>query len=427
MERRIRSLMLLAAIGGGFFNAAAHGDDGSPEQPHTTRPDWPQWRGPTRDGQVTGPAWPDSLTGMRIKPLWRVKLDAGYSGPLVSADTVFVTETRAQSEEVVRALDRTTGEERWQARWAGALSVPFFAKANGDWIRSTPAYDDGALYVAGMRDVLVCLNAKTGAERWKVDFPQRDKTPLPAFGFVCSPLVDAEGVYVQAGAAFVKLNKRTGATLWRTLADDGGMSGSAFSSPSLATLHGRSQLLVQTRTTLAGVDPASGAVLWRQEVPAFRGMNILTPTAIGDAVFTSSYGGKTFLFRPSSENPATVATVWTNRAQGYMSSPVVVDGHAYLHLRNQRVTCINLATGVETWTTTPFGKYWSLVANGDKILALDEQGVLYLIRANPDRYEQLDSRKIADAETWGHLSVCGDELYIRELNAIAAYRWLAGE
>ena len=106
-----------------------------------------------------------------------------------------------------------------------------------------------------------------------------------------------------------------------------------------------------------------------------------------------------------------------------MSSPVVIGGHIYLHLQNQRFTCIELATGKSCWTTTPFGKYWSLVANGDRILALDERGELLLIRANPEKFEQLDLRKISDDPTWAHLAVCGDEIFIRELNAMAAYRW----
>ena len=101
----------------------------------------------------------------------------------------------------------------------------------------------------------------------------------------------------------------------------------------------------------------------------------------------------------------------------------MIDGHVYLHLQNQRFTCINLATGETRWTTTSFGKYWSLVTNGDRILALDERGELLLIRANPEKFEKLDSRKISDDPTWAHLAVCGDEVFVRELNALVAYRW----
>lgn len=386
---------------------------------------WPQWRGPTRDGRIgSATTWPDKLAGEAIRQVWRVPLGPSYSGPILSESLVFTTETQDKKREVVRALDRQSGEQRWEASWDGALSVPFFAKSNGDWIRATPALNGERLYVAGMRDVLVCLNTSDGKTLWQVDFVKELKSPLPAFGFVCSPLVDGEHVFVQAGAAVCKLDKLTGKILWRALEDGGGMWGSAFSSPIIREVAGRRQLLVQTREKLAGLDLESGAVLWSVAIPAFRGMNILTPTVHGDSIFTSSYGGKSLLFNlVGGGESITASEAWVNKVTGYMSSPVVIDGHVYLHLQNKRFTCIDLATGASRWTTTPFGQYWSMVANGDRILALDERGELLLIRATPEKFDQLDSRTISDESTWAHLAVCGDELFIRELNALAAYRW----
>jgi hypothetical protein len=119
-----------------------------------------------------------------------------------------------------------------------------------------------------------------------------------------------------------------------------------------------------------------------------------------------------------------VRTAWDNSAQGYMSSPLVIGDHVYMHLRNLRFTCLDLRTGKECWITSgTFGRYWSMVARKDRILALDQRGILYLIRANPERFDLLDKRRLRDAETWAHLAICGDELYIRELNALAVYRW----
>ena len=405
-----------------ILSSAGRGAEPAGESP--AAPPWPQWRGPTRDGQVTGPTWPDNLQGDSLEPLWRITLGPSYSGPVVSDELVFTTETKNKEVEVVSAVDRQTGQTRWKVEWPGAISVPFFAKSSGDWIRSTPAYDGEYLYVAGMRDVLVCLVAKTGQERWRVDFAKEVKSPLPDFGFVCSPLVDGDAVYVQAGASVAKLNKQTGVILWRTLVDSGGMFGSAFSSPILADLLGKRQLIVQTRQKLAGIDPETGDVLWSQVVPSFRGMNILTPVVVGDAIFTSSYQNKSWLYRIAREQDRfSVSEAWNNKAQGYMSTPVVVDGHAYLHLGNGRFVCINLQNGERTWTSQPFGKYASLVAQGDRILALDQQGVLLLIKANPEKFELLDSRKVSEAETWAHLAISGEQLFVRELEALAAYRW----
>lgn len=383
---------------------------------------WPQWRGPARDGRVAQTGWPQDLSS--LTELWRQPLGPSYSGPIVTEDLVITTETQDKKLEVVRAFDRASGKPEWTAQWEGAMQVPFFAKANGDWIRSTPAYDGRRLYVAGMRDVLVCLDAATGQRVWDVDFVKSVGSPLPQFGFVSSPLVLGEHVFVQAGASLVKLDKLTGAILWRSLRDAGGMEGSAFSSPVLATLDDQPQLVVQTRSQLAGVEIETGRELWSHEVPSFRGMNILPPTIVGNGVFTSSYGGRTYLFgTKAAGGDFHVNETWSNKSQGYMSSPVVIDKHAYLHLRNQRLTCIDLTNGAIQWTTPPFGKYWSMVVSGDQILALDEQGELLHIRANPAKFELLDRREVSQHPTWAHLAVCNEEVFIRDLSGISVYRW----
>ena len=390
---------------------------------------WPQWRGPTRDGVVAGPAWPDKLGGDALTKQWRVEnLGPSYSGPIVAADRVFTTQTVDKKTEVVTAYDRATGKELWTTSWDGSLTVPFFAAKNGSWIRATPAYDGTTLYVAGMRDVLVALDGQTGKERWRVDFVKAFETPPPDFGFASSPLVDDTGVYVQAGGGFVKLDKQTGKVLWRALKDGGGMNGSAFASPVFARLAGKEQVLVQTRTKLAGVDRTTGQELWAKEIPAFRGMNILTPVPHGDdGVFTSTYGGNTRLVKVKSDGGAyATADAWTFKYEGNMTSPVVVNGHAYVLGKDRRLLCVNLATGKEAWGTDErFGEYWSLVANTDKVLALDQRGTLFLFKASPEEFELLDKRKVADADTWAHLAVCGDELYVRDLTGLTAWRWAA--
>ncbi len=390
-----------------------------------TAGDWPQWRGPQRDGQFTGPPWPDKMDTNHLRQVWRVELGPSYSGPIVSGTRVFTTETKDKKFEAVTAFDRKTGKELWRAQWEGSMSVPFFARANGDWIRATPTCDGESLFVAGMKDLLVCLDVQTGKERWRFDFVKKMATPVPDFGFVCSPLVDGEFLYVQAGASFVKLNKRTGELVWRTLADKGGMNGSVFSSPMLAEIAGKRQLVVQTREKLAGVDPADGKVLWEQPIEAFRGMNILTPVAYKDTLFSSTYGGKTIGFKVAqADGKFSVTEAWRHKAQGYMSTPVVIGGVAYTHLKSQRVMAIEVETGRELWTSgSSFGKYWSLVTQGDRILGLDERGLLFLLQADKEKYALLDQRKIASAETWAHLAVADDELIIRELKALTLFRW----
>lgn len=396
------------------------------EKPQPKGSTWPQWRGPQRDGIFLGAAWPARLNQENLRLVWRVKLDKSYASPIVSEDAVYTVETVGEKSEVVKAFSREDGSLLWERSWEGAMKVPFFASRNGSWVRSSPAYDGEALYVAGMRDVLVCLDAKSGEIRWRIDFPKQVGSKLPDFGFVCSPLVSGDHVYVQAGEGLAKVDKRNGEIVWRALRDGGGMNGSAFSSPILAELAGRQQLVVLSRTHLHGVDPADGKALWSFEVPSFRGMNILTPQVVGsDAVFTAPYGGKSQLVKLSQgEEAMNAEAVWQNKIQGYMCSPVVIDGHAYYFTRANRFSCVRLEDGAERWTSEPTGnEYWSLVAQGQRILALSNDGELRLIAANPEAYTVIDEMPIAESETWAHLAVVDQQLVVRELEALSIFEW----
>lgn len=387
---------------------------------------WPQWRGPTRDCRIDGRTWPDNVTS-NLKETFRVDLGDGYSGPIVSAKMVFVTETVGK-DEIVRAIDRQSGSEIWQKKWKGSMKVPFFAAANGSWIRSTPALSENFLVVASMEDVLYCLNPDDGAELWKKDFREEFGTENQSFGFVCSPLIHDNHVYVQTSAGLLKIDCVTGTTVWRSLDDAGGMMGGAFSSPVIATLHDVEQLVVQTRSKLTGVSLDKGNVLWEIEVPAFRGMNILTPTIMGNKLFTSTYGGGSFLFEVTKSNAdggLSVAQLWKSKTEGYMSSPVTIGDNIYLHLRNQRFTCLDAKTGETRWTTKPFGKYWSMVVNGNRGLVLDERGDLILLDLNGEEFRQLDSDRISQTPAWAHLAVADTQVFVREQNALVCYEWAA--
>lgn len=384
---------------------------------------WPQWRGPNRDCQLTPREWPANLEESSLGQTLRVDLGDSYSGPIVTENMIFVTETLGQ-KETVRALDRATGKEIWSTEWKGNMTVPFFAASNGSWIRSTPAYADGRLFAASMEDVMVCVDTADGSQVWTKDFRAEFSTGNQSFGFVCSPLVDGDSVYVQTAAGLIKCDAATGKTIWRGLTEGGGMMGGAFSSPIIATVAGQRQLVVQTRKSLTGVSTENGKALWSVDIPAFRGMNILTPTIMGDRIFTSSYGGGSFLYEVSATPGGfSVEQVWKAKTEAYMSSPVVVDGFIYCHLRNQRVVCLDPETGKPRWTTRPFGKYWSMVANQKKALALDERGDLILLDLNPNEFVELGRRKVSEESTWAHLAVVDNQIFVRDLKGLTVYEW----
>lgn len=384
---------------------------------------WTQWRGPNRDGSIDGHKIPASISEESLKLDWRVELEPSYSSPVIANGMVFTTETANKENEVVKAFDVKTGKLIWEKSWQGSMKVPFFAASNGSWIRSTPAFADGQLLVGGMRDVLKCLDASNGNVVWEIDFPFIWETKLPTFGFVSSPLVDGNDVYVQAGAAFVKINKTTGNITWKTLEDKGGMSDSAFSSPTIAEIHGVRQLVVQTREELAGVSLNDGSVFWKTKVPSYRGMNILTPLIHNNQIFTSSYKNRSWLYEVTKTGDNwDVKEKWEAKSPAYMSSPVLIDGHIYMHLQSQRIQCLDWNSGESKWISEQsFGKYWSMIASDNRILALDEKGDLLVISPTPEMFNLIERRKISENDTWAHIALAGNQIFVRELNALAVY------
>jgi len=355
--------------------------------------DWDQWRGPQRDGSWHGD-FPESLDQLELA--WEKKLQPSYSGPVTDGEAVFTTETVDESRERVTAFDLETGAVIWESEWDGAVTVPPFAAANGSWIKSTPALGAGALVVLGMRDELVCLDKASGEQRWKVDLAERFDARRPMFGGVCSPLIDRDAVYVLGGGGTVKLALGDGSTVWRALADEGD-DDDAFSSPIIARLAGVRQLVVQTRTRLCGVDLGDGSVLWQVPIQAHRNMNILTPTVIGDRVFTAAHSGRSQCFRVSRDAGSwSVGEVWNQKIQAYMSSPVADAETIYVHSKADRLTALDVETGAIRWTSRPVGKYQSLVRNRDAILGLSSRGELLLVEADPRELVVRSKRQVAD-------------------------------
>jgi outer membrane protein assembly factor BamB len=398
----------MAAITAGATTKLACGDD------------WPCWRGPTRDC-LSATKLPSKLAD--LKTVWSIPLGDSYSGPIVFGQQVFTTETVDKKEETLVAVDRETGKVKWKKQWKGSMSVPFFAKENGDWIRSTPATDGKHVIVGGMCDVVACFDYATGEEKWRIDFPKQHQAALPSFGLVCSPLIDGEHVYIHAGGGIRQLKVATGETGWLAMKEDGGMMGGAFSSPIIANLQGKRQLVAATRSAMVGLDLVDGKTIWQREIQTFRGMNILTPMIWNQSVITSSYGGRSqaIALKPGSTSWST-EVIWEGKSEAYMSSPIVVGNYAYLHLKNQRFCCIDLNNGTEKWRTQPYGKYWSMISDGEKILALDQVGKLYLIALNPEKFELLDQLEAADEPCWAHLAMSDKDIVIRSQHGMKMMR-----
>lgn len=417
---RLASILLLVAI----LAPRAFAED--PPLPSASPADWNQWLGPTRDNHFHGPAWPDRIDDEHLRPVWRVDLGPGFGGPLVAGDRIFTVETKDKHFEVARAFDRATGNQLWGARWEGAIEVPAIAKGQGDWIKSTPAWDGESLYVVGMEDTFAAIAGDDGAVRWRIDFKQHYGTGQPEYGNPSSPLVYKDWVYVFGAGRLNRIERETGVIDWNGLDTGNAVRSTPFSSPVVATIAGREQLVAFIPKSMAAIDPDTCEILWQIPVGTAIDAAYPTPLVHNDDIFLSLYGRKTQMFRVSKGEDGAwrCEPVWENKAKGYLSTPVLVDGRAYVQLTNRRVVCIDLATGNDAWGSTErFGLYWGMTANRDKILALDDQGTLRLIRADAEKLNIVDTRKIGDVKSWAPIAFSGNEVYVRDIEGLSKYRW----
>ncbi|MEM7353931.1 MAG: PQQ-binding-like beta-propeller repeat protein [Acidobacteriota bacterium] len=395
---------------------------------------WNQWRGANRDGISPGIAWPDSLAESVLRQAWRVDdLGASYSSPVVQDGTVYVTVSHDARTEGVTALDATTGQRLWSRSWPVSFAMPAFMSKHGSWPKSTPAVEGDDLLFFGIGEHLYSLDSQTGELRWSLDFPTRFATPVPEFGCSTSPLVTADSVYVQAAGSLFGLDRESGEVRWRSFnlyATAGGEAEDeleAYGSPILAKLSGTEQIVANTVQGLIGVDPRTGAVLWR--VVPNRDVDDspnITPVIWGDRVLVSTESSGTVLYKVAqSKGTFRVEEIWRSRVHGNMSSPVVAGDHAYLHLKNGRLALLDLKNRREAWISKEsFGAYASLVGRGSRLLMLTGDGDLKLLPFDPEGLRELDTRKVAE-HTWAHLAAQENRVYVRTSSSLIAYEWAA--
>lgn len=205
--------------------------------------------------------------------------------------------------------------------------------------------------------------------------------------------------------------------------DDEGDEDDALSSPVIKTISGLRQLVVQTRTRLCGVDLETGSLLWSNRIEAYRNSNVLTPTVVGDYVYTAATRGKSQCFKIMRVGTRwQPEEVWNQKTQAYMSSPVTDGETVFVHSSNGRLTALDFSSGDILWTGKPMGKYQSLVINDEVMLALSNEGELLTVAPVRDELTITSRRQVAD-DSWAYLGVFEGGLLVRDLKALKVYRY----
>ena len=340
-----------------------------------TAAEWPQWRGPNRDGisPETGllRSWPSS--GPRM--VWKAQgLGEGYSSLVISQGRLFTQGQRGAAQSVL-ALDSATGKKLWQTP-AGKS----YRESHGNGPRSTPTVDGNRVFALSADGTLVCLETSTGNTLWSLHIVQKFRSRIPGWGVSGSPLVDGNRIIVNPGgpgASIVALDKRNGTILWRTLSDPPG-----YSSPIAVQVGGTRQIIVFTGTSVVGLQAETGNALWRYRRVSNRTANVATPIFRDGHVFLSSdYGTGCALVKLTSQNGSwRAAEIYFNRnMRNHYSSSVLVGEYLY-GFSSSVLTAMHWKTGAVAWRDRSVGKGTLAYADGNLYLA-SEDGVVGLAEA----------------------------------------------
>ena len=381
--------------------------------------DWPQWRGPARNGLSNESGlmaeWPASGPPL----VWSTSnLGAGYGSVAVTGERIFVQGLLGR-ESTVSSLNRADGVLVWSK-----VLGPTSNNDRGPGPRGTPTTDGDRLYVLTESGDLACLNAQDGALLWQRNLVRDFGGRNPPWLISESPLVDGNIVFVTPGGrngGIVALDKMSGATIWASqeLGDAAG-----YASIIIADVQGVRTLMTLTAEAGVGVRASDGKLMWRYPRVANGIANVTTPIFHDDKVFyTSAYGRGGVLLGLSAEGGEVSAEeiYFTRAMQNHHGGVVLVDGYLY-GFSNSILTCLEFVTGNMMWRHRSVGKGSLTYADGH-LYILSENNTVGLAEAVPDGYREKGRFRIAYQgwPSWAHPVVSGGRLYIRNQGTLASY------
>ncbi|MBL7223155.1 MAG: SUMF1/EgtB/PvdO family nonheme iron enzyme [Candidatus Brocadiae bacterium] len=384
------------------------------------RPDWPDWRGPRRDG--ISHHVPTRLPE-QVKYLWTQKTAGpGHSGVAAAHGRVLFADKSADgTRDIWRCLDAETGKERW--------TLTYRAEGDMDYTnspRATPVVHDGKAYLLGPFGHLHCVDPATGRIFWKRHLIDDFSGTLPAWGVTATPLLVDDKLIVNPGAkdaSLVALDRATGKIVWKSQGAAG-----AYASPILANFNGRRQVIAYDAESLGGWDPLTGKRLWRI-VPGREGdYNVPTPIALGERLLVATENNSTRLYGFRGMGYRGTVRVVGKPLRRFddlapdMVTPVA-HGGMVICPHNAWLYCLDAKTLKLLWKQRDmaFYSYASLIAGNGHVLVLSLDGELLLIRATREKYKLVARlRLFGDKKTqvWSHPALAKGRLYIRNEDSI---------
>ena len=387
-----------------------------------TRPsDWPQWRGPNRDGAIvsfTAPkAWPDRLTQK-----WKIDIGLGYASPVLVGNRVYMYSRRGE-DEVLAALDADTGKEIWKSSYAAPFTLTPPAARHEKGPKSTPTFANGKLYTLGMSGIVTAFEAATGKQIWQKPAP----SVAPLYHTGMSALVDRGLVILHVGGhnqgALTAFDANTGAEKWKWSGD-----GPSYSSPMAVDVAGTRQVIVLTQENVVGVSAASGELLWKRPYSTQYTQNVITPIVYGDSVIVSGLDKGVTAFKVLKRGSQwTTEDVWNNTDVSlYMTNGVVVGDTLFgmSHKNSGQFFAVDAKTGKTLWTSPPRQATNAAILHaGDVLFMLKDDAELIVAKASPSGFEPVKRYTVADSATWAQPTISGNRMFVKDTNSVALWTW----
>ncbi|RMF36867.1 MAG: dehydrogenase [Planctomycetota bacterium] len=385
--------------------------------------DWPQWRGPQRDGVWRESGVVETLPD-RMTPDWEVPIGPGYNGPTVAHGRVFVMDrsTEQGQQERIVCLDSATGKELWKVVYDAPYTISYTAGP-----RASVTVDGNRALAVGAMGHFHCIDVETGDVLWKRDLNAEYDVDMPIWGIAASPLVYGDLVIQQVagrgGACYVAMDKATGREVWRALDER-----AAYSSPIVVRQAGRDVLVCWTGESLSGLDPVTGKVWWSHPMPPSRmPIGIATPSVDRDLVLVSSFYDGSMMVRLSTDQPRS-RLVWRARgkdekntgvhvvqtAEGQfedpqhtynvhamIGTPIVQDGYVYAVDSYGELRCLSADNGRRVWEdlrAVPTERWATIhmVRHEDRVWMFNERGELLITRLSPVGLTILDRGQLIE-------------------------------
>jgi outer membrane protein assembly factor BamB len=374
--------------------------------------DWPQFRGPNRDGISPETDVLKSWPGGGPRVFWKIPLGEGFSQVAAVQDRLYALYGLG-SDEVAAALDARTGKQIWRVRVDSK-----YMSDQGNGPRSTPTVDGDLMYVLSASGKLAALKTANGQTTWQHDLRGEYGAEPPQWGISTSPLVEGNLLIVNVGGSgnrsVMAFDKTTGKPAWSSQSD-----GAGYSAPIAVTVRGVRQVIVFTAGAIVSLAPADGKLYWRIPWKTDWDVNAATPIFFPpDKLFVSSgYDtGSALLQIKGAGNQVSAAEVWRSRGMKNTFSSSI--------LHNGTLKAIDAATGEERWKERGLG-HGSLILAGGNLIVLSEQGTLALLEATPQEYRQLGAIRVLGGKCWTAPTLANGRLYLRNEEHLIALDWNA--